>query len=136
MSKLHNMISLPALKWAQFFFNLSISVTKFYAVVFGKPYLFGYKMSFSLSRITPKTWIILMKLCIYMRLSLPKQPKRSKSILGDGSRFLRLFWRGKTHLITKEILYEMFLQIGILSFLQDLHMILYYMFKSSLPYCA
>ena len=38
---------------------------------------------------------------IIQRFSLPKQPQKSRSVLQDGSRSLRLFRKGKTHIIAK-----------------------------------
>ena len=42
-----------------------------------------------------------ISLGIRQRFSLSKQPQKSRSILQDGSRSLRLFRKGKTHIIAK-----------------------------------
>ena len=47
-----------------------------------------------------------MKFCYNTNFTLPEQSQRSRSILQDGSRSLRLFWKKKIHLIIEEIWYQ------------------------------
>ena len=48
-----------------------------------------------------------MKFWYNTNFTLPRQSQRSRSILQDGSRSLRLFWKEKNCLITEEIRYQL-----------------------------
>ena len=60
------------------------------------PYLSGYKTGLCPSRMTSNNQISPMKFWYDTNFTLPKQSQRSRSILQDGSRSFRLFWKEKT----------------------------------------
>ena len=54
------------------------------------------RRGFCSSRMTSNNYISPMKFCNNTNFTLPKQSQRSRSVLQDRSRSLRLFWKEKT----------------------------------------
>ena len=59
------------------------------------------RRGFCPSRMTSNNKISPMKFCYNTNFNLPKQSQRARSILQDGSRSLRLFWKAKTPSYTR-----------------------------------